>query len=142
MNRGQWNALSPGRKLTHDWSGVTRLLMVVLGVLSLVGAYVALRDVEGESLLPNIVLAAPTVVAMVATLELLWRATPMSLGSRVFIASILTTIPNTLVSTAAWAIAGVAGEGTIESSIGDSYDHYWWPEDARGMTGALFHAPG
>lgn len=119
--------------VADELSRVTRLLMVLLGVVSLVGAHASLADGGGEAYLPYAVIAAPSIVSVWANLELLWRRTGHPLHQRIVVTCLVAPLPNTIVSSLAWLVAGLLGGDTIAQAEIGQYEHHWWPPDARGM---------
>lgn len=128
----------PGRLLLAEISPYTWGLIGLLGVASIYGSYDSLGDAYGDRRLGQIPLAAPSVVAIWVSFELLWRRTALALAQRLFIACILTPLPSVVISTVAWTALGASGYGQdlITSSSEGIYDHYYWPRDARGLAAA------
>lgn len=56
--------------IADELSRVTRLLMIFLGAVSLLGTHAGLADGGGEAYLPYAVIAAPSIVSVWANLEL------------------------------------------------------------------------
>ncbi|WP_191681431.1 hypothetical protein [Janibacter melonis] len=129
---------SPGRLLLDEISPYTWGLIGLLGLASIYGSYDSLADAYGDRRLGQIPLVAPSVVAIWVSFELLWRRTTLTLSHRLFITCILTPLPSVIISTIAWAAFGTSGYGQdlITSTSEGTYDHYYWPRDARGLAAA------
>ncbi len=129
---------SPGRLLLDEISPYTWGLIGLLAVASAYGSYDSLSDAYGDRYLGQVPLAAPSVVAIWASFELLWRRKTLPLAQRLFIACILTPLPSVIISTVVWVAFGASGYGQdlITSTSEGIYDHYYWPRDARGFAAA------
>lgn len=117
-----------------ETSRFTVLLMVVTAVATVPATIDSLYDGGGERIFGMFPVAAPAIVTTWSAVEILWRRTGLPLAPRIATACLIHPVPNALVSTAVWAALGLSpwGQELIDVGAADRYDHYYWPQDARG----------
>ncbi len=116
-------------------------LWVITGVLaaaSLVTTWQSLGDAEGDGLGLLVPIAAPSVVAAWACLELFWRDTEMPLPTRLFLACVSAPLPAALAS--ALVVGGlgslpVAVRAVSQAGAANGGFHYWWDDGVGPVSG-------
>ena len=116
-------------------------LWVITGVLaaaSVLTTWQSLDDAEGDGLGLLVPIAAPSVAAAWACLELFWRDTVMPLPTRIFLACISAPLPAALAS--ALVVGGLGSLPAAARAVDAAGEanggfHYWWDDGVGPVTG-------
>lgn len=124
--------------IRDEFSPWLLVITALLAVASAVTTWRSMGDAEGNGLGLLVPIAAPSVVAAWACLELFWRDTGMPLPTRLFLACISAPLPAAVAS--AFVVGGLsalpaAGRAVRDASDANGGFHYWWDDGVGAVTG-------